>query len=297
MSPFGILNINKPAGLTSRRVVDRVAGLVQPEKAGHAGTLDPLATGVLVLCVGRATRLISYVQERRKEYRATFLLGRRSNTDDVTGDLVDVPMDAPVTRAQIEELLPRFTGDIEQVPPQFSAVHVNGRRAYKLARKGQSVEIAPRTVTVDRCRLTGFAETEFELDVECGSGTYIRSIGRDIGELLGCGAVMSELVRTRIGVYPLETAVELDALTPESLAEALLPPLTAVEHLPQFECSGPQLREFTFGRTVRWDESVILSDGAMVAATTPQHDLACLARYTAADGLLAPKHVFVEPAS
>ncbi len=137
---FGLLNINKPAGTTSRQIVDHVARLVKSAKTGHAGTLDPLATGVLVVCIGPATRLVSYVQKYRKVYRVCILLGRRSDTDDVTGDVIECCKSVEsITREHIQGELPRFVGRIKQVPPQFSAVHVDGRRAYKLARKGQTV--------------------------------------------------------------------------------------------------------------------------------------------------------------
>src|SRR3990172_9082730 len=152
----GILNVNKPAGMTSRRAVDRVVERAWPQKVGHAGTLDPLATGVLVVCIGPATRLIPIIQELPKAYHATFLLGRRSDTDDIDGHVVETPDAAPVVREQLAELLPRFTGAIEQVPPQFSAVHVDGEGAYKLARRGREVEISPRTVEIHRLSLVRF---------------------------------------------------------------------------------------------------------------------------------------------
>src|SRR5665213_3403164 len=144
--PVGLLNINKPSGMTSRRVVDIVARLAGTKRVGHAGTLDPLATGVLVVCLGWATRLVSYVQDRPKTYSARFLLGRRSDTDDVTGEVVETPVIEVPSRSQVEELLQTFVGTIQQVPPQFSAVHVDGVRAHKMARKGKAVNIEPRPV-------------------------------------------------------------------------------------------------------------------------------------------------------
>ena len=176
---FGLLNINKPPGMTSRKVVDRVAKLVKPAKAGHAGTLDPMATGVLVVCIGAATRLMSFVQQQPKGYRATFLLGKRSNTDDITGEVVDVSDASPVFRNQIETLLPQFVGKIEQIPPQFSAVHVDGRRAHELARKGETVEIKPRSVEVFGVTLNKFRYPELELEIECGSAAERANSGED----------------------------------------------------------------------------------------------------------------------
>lgn len=293
MSPFGLVNIDKPAGMASRKVVDHVARLVRPAKAGHAGTLDPMATGVLIVCVGKATRLIETVQQHRKQYRARFLLGRQSDTDDVTGN-VNVFEDARTVRHdEIEALLPRFVGTIEQRPPAFSAVHVGGRRSYKLARQGETVELPKKRVEVHHIELTAFDGQEMELSIQCGSGTYIRSIGRDLGELLGCGAVMSELVRTRIGPYRLESATRLDELTSESLARHLLPPESAVTHLPRYAAHSDDLDHIRHGRLLRCPPEVSFPDQSLVAVLTPTGELACLGRYRAADGTLAPRPVFL----
>jgi tRNA pseudouridine55 synthase len=288
---FGLLNIDKPAGVTSRKVVDRVARLVRPAKAGHAGTLDPLATGVLVVCVGPATRLIGMVQAQPKTYRATFRLGFRSDTDDVEGNVLETSPDPAVTRAGIERLLPRFTGRIEQVPPRYSAVHVEGRRAYDLARRGEEVALKPRAVDVHRIELAALAGRELTLEIECGSGTYVRSIGRDLGELLGCGAVMSELVRTRIGPFRIEQATPLHALTRDTLAEALLPATMAVSDLPVYRCSANELELVRQGRAVQAES--LSGAGPAVAILGPDGSLAALAEYDAAARTLAPRQVFV----
>ena len=196
MTLFGLLNIDKPRGLTSRDAVNRVERLVRPAKAGHAGTLDPLATGVLVICVGQATRLIQYVQQMRKQYRATFLLGCTSESDDTERELVAIPNAIVPTLEQIDAALPQFMGDIQQRPPAHSAIKIGGKRAYKLARKGADFELAERTVTIHQINLLRYEYPELELDVECGSGTYIRSLGRDLGAASGIGGVMSALERT-----------------------------------------------------------------------------------------------------
>lgn len=293
MQHFGLLNINKPPGMTSRKVVDHVARLVKPAKAGHAGTLDPLAIGVLIVCVGRATRLIGMVQEQRKVYRAKFLLGCRSDTDDIEGNLTEVTPCPQVSRREIEKVLPRFIGRIEQVPPRYSAVHVGGKRAYELARRGEAIELKPRIVEVHQLELIGLSGNELELELECGSGTYVRSIGRDLGELLGCGAVMRELVRTRIGPFRLEEAVELDALDRDSIAGAMLPAATAVAHLPSYRCTDEELDAIRRGRSVRPSGPADASDAGTVAVLGPDGELACLAEYSPADDTLAPRQVFV----
>lgn len=294
----GLLNINKPAGMTSRRVVDLVCAAAGTKKVGHAGTLDPMATGVLVVCIGWTTRLISFVQQQRKEYRAQFRLGCTSDTDDVTGTVVETGepgRHAPAPgRDEIEALLPRFVGRIVQVPPQFSAVHVQGRRAHQLARKGAPVEIPPREVDVHRLELRSYDYPQLELDIECGSGTYVRSIGRDLGRLLGCGAVMSGLVRTRIGEFRLENALDLAVLTRESFSSHCVPPLAAVAHLPSQVCTADELREIGYGRPIGWRGDGALAAGASVALIGPDGQLIAVAEYNPARHLLLPRRQFVE---
>ncbi len=286
----GVLNINKPANVTSRRVVDAVQRIVRPAKAGHGGTLDPLATGVVVVCVGAATRLIPYVQQGRKEYRAQFRFGCRSNTDDITGE-VDPVDDAPQpAAAEVQQALKKYVGEIEQIPPQFSAVHVDGRRAYKLARAGMDVEIAPRPVHVYRIDLLEYDYPELSVEIECGSGTYIRSLGRDLGNDLGCGAVMTQLVRTRVGDYRLEAAVDLEALSTQTLDAALLPALSAVAHLPRYVCSPTQVDLIRHGRPIDPGQPGPHDPAEPVAIVAPDGDLAAIAFWKS--GSLAPKNVF-----
>jgi tRNA pseudouridine55 synthase len=246
----GILNVAKSAGITSRRVVDRVVRLVRPAKAGHAGTLDPLATGVLVVCVGQATRLIDYVQRMPKTYEGAFLLGRTSDTEDVEGVVVELSDPPRPTPGQIEGAFGRFLGTILQRPPAYSALKVEGKRAYDLARAGQEVELAPRPIEVHSIELLGYEYPELRLRIVCGSGTYIRSLGRDLAETLGTGAVMSALVRTAIGGFRLEDACDVETLDAAGLAEKLQPLRTAVEDLPSTELSEAELRTLNFGQAI-----------------------------------------------
>lgn len=246
----GVLNINKPAGMTSRDVVNRVIKFVRPAKAGHAGTLDPMATGVLVVCVGHATRLISFVQEGQKRYRGRFRLGQTSDTDDITGNLVEGGAWSGITRDALKELLSDFTGRIDQVPPQFSAVHVQGQRAYDLARRGEAVQLNARPVEIHSLTLTEFTPPDFELELECGSGTYVRSIGRDLGERLGCGAVMTQLERLAVSPFELCCAVELDVLTAASVAQYVQPMETIVRHLPQRILSNDETIGIRQGKSI-----------------------------------------------
>jgi tRNA pseudouridine55 synthase len=205
--------------------------VVRPAKTGHAGTLDPLARGVLLIGVGQGTRLVEYVQEMPKHYRATFLLGRSSTTEDIEGHVTllsganEPSLDA-LTRAAAE-----LTGDIQQRPPAFSALKVAGRRAYALARAGEAVELVPRSIHVERIQIVRYAYPELCLDVECGSGTYIRSLGRDLAERVGTAAVMSDLVRTAIGPFHVDAAIDPASLGGNDVADCLLAPVLAVRGL------------------------------------------------------------------
>lgn len=250
---FGILNIHKPAGWTSRDAVNRVQRFVRPYKVGHAGTLDPLATGVLVVCVGRATRLIDYVQQAEKEYVATFLLGRTSVSDDIDSEVTEVANCELPTLARIEAALPSFLGTIDQVPPAFSAVKIAGRRAYSLARQGQSVTISARQVQVYQLQILSYEYPRLQLMIRCGSGTYVRSLGRDLAETVGTKAVMSELVRERIGDFCLADAISVENLSLEQIQASIKPPAVAVSHLPKLILTTEQRSELCFGRPILAD--------------------------------------------
>lgn len=287
----GLLNIHKPVGMTSRRVVDIVARIAGTKRVGHAGTLDPLASGVLVVCLGWATRLVTFVQDRPKLYSARFLLGRTSNTDDTTGEVVVTADARQPTRREIEAALGAFIGDIMQVPPQFSAVHVEGRRAHKLARSGTTFNIAPRPVHVSRIEFIEYTYPELDVAIECGSGTYIRSIARDLGNVLGCGAVMSSLVRNRIGDFSLEAAVTISDLSSRPIHELLLPPLAAVADLPRHVGLPGDFKEFLCGRPICVPRDRYPAE-SLVAVVDEAGLLQALARYDAAEQILRPQQVF-----
>jgi tRNA pseudouridine55 synthase len=229
MALFGLLNLNKPSGITSRKLVDMVQRLDRSVKVGHSGTLDPLASGVVVVGVGHATRLVEYVQEMPKRYRATFLLGRSSDTEDIEGTVTELPDATPPTLEALQRAAARLSGDIEQRPPAFSALKVSGRRAYELARQGETPDLPPRVVRVKRIEILRYEYPELCVDVHCGGGTYIRSLGRDLAELAGSAAVMSSLVRLAVGDFTLENALDPAVLTRYNLGEHLLSPRLAVQ--------------------------------------------------------------------
>jgi tRNA pseudouridine55 synthase len=271
---FGILNINKPLGWTSRDAVNRVQKLVRPAKVGHAGTLDPLATGVLVVCIGPATRLIEYVQQMPKEYRGTFLLGRSSVSDDTETEVTVLSAAPTPTLAEIEAALPQFLGRIDQIPPAYSAVKIAGQRAYALARKGAEFTITPRPVEIHAIEITRYEYPQLELSIRCGSGTYIRSLGRDLAASMNTAAVMSELTRTRIGNFGVDEALAIQELTLEQIHEHLHPPGKAVSHLPRFELTADQLQELRYGRPLSSDlqsECAAFDEqGNLIALLTPK---------------------------
>ena len=251
----GLLNLNKPAGITSRDVVDVVQRLARPAKAGHAGTLDPLATGVLMVCVGAATRLIEYVQRMPKRYVGTFLLGRSSTTEDVEGDVTLLANPPIPTAAEVEAAARKFVGTSLQRPPVFSALKVAGKRAYDLARRGEAVELTPRPIEVYGLRVVRYEYPELVLEIDCAGGTYVRSLGRDLAESLGTAAVMSALVRTAIGPWTVESAIDPRTLTAFDWQERLEPLRKAVSGLP--------LRKLTAAEVVR------VCQGQFITAAMP----------------------------
>ena len=232
----GFLVLNKPLGRTSSDCVVFVRKrLPRGTAIGHGGTLDPMASGVLPVCVGAATRLFDYIIDKQKTYVAELQLGVITDTQDATGAVVE-RRPVTVTEADVRAALPRFIGDIWQTPPMYSAIKRGGKRLYELARRGESVEIAPRACRVDDVRLTAsLGNGRYRLEVDCGKGVYIRTLCHDIGAYLGCGGHMATLARTRAGVFTLENALtleEVDALGAEGLKARLLPMDTAISHLP-----------------------------------------------------------------
>ena len=207
----GIFNLDKPAGMTSHDVVARVRRLTQQRRVGHAGTLDPAATGVLPVCVGQATRVAEYLSERGKAYRATIRFGTVTDTYDGEGQVVGT---APValTEAEIAVALPSFLGPQLQVPPVYSALKRGGRPLYELARAGEAVSVAPRPIVIHALTIVAWQSPNLVLDVECGKGTYIRSLAYDLGERLGAGAHLAALIRTRSGPFALEDGITLEEL-------------------------------------------------------------------------------------
>lgn len=207
-----IIAVYKPKGMTSFEVVRRVRRELRIKKVGHAGTLDPLAEGLLILLTGKKTKMMESFLRMDKEYVATLRLGVVSKSHDLETELVEQAVGLPASDEEIRPVLTRFTGEIEQVPPDYSAAWVDGKRAYHLARRGVEFELKPKVVRISAIEVVSYSPPLLKLRIVCSSGTYIRSLARDIGYELGCGSVLEELVRTRIGSYRVEDAIRLDEL-------------------------------------------------------------------------------------
>lgn len=237
----GVIPVDKPPGVSSRRVVDAVARALGMKTVGHAGTLDPLASGVVVVCVGNATKLVDYLHGLPKHYSSAFLLGRSSPSDDFETAIEVEENPVRPTQDEIEAAAATFRGEILQRPCDYSAVHVDGKRAYRLARKGRAVELAEKRVRIDRLEITAYDWPRLGLDVVCSSGTFIRAIGRDLAEALGTKAVMESLVRTAVGPFTQSQSLPLDAVTRDSVLAVMLPPAAAIPHLPQVILDADEL--------------------------------------------------------
>lgn len=276
----GLLVVDKPQGWTSHDVVARARGLAGTRKVGHAGTLDPMATGVLVLGVGRATRLLAYVVGADKEYTATIRLGEATTTDDAEGELVARTDAGGVTPEQVAAGVAALTGDIQQVPSAVSAIKVDGQRAYARVRAGEDVTLAARPVTISRfavheVRRAG-AVLDVDVTVECSSGTYIRALARDLGAGLGVGAHLTALRRTRVGGYGLDVARTLDALEAEP-ADVPLPTLPLADAaratFPVRELTEAEARALSYGQRIPAGGA---GAGVTVAAVAPDGALVAL---------------------
>ena len=250
MTLFGVLTLDKPPGPTSRDAIDAVARCIRPNKVGHAGTLDPLACGVLVACLGPATKLIQYIQRMPKTYLAEFQLGVQSPTDDIESTptpLDDAPQPA---RSSLDQACRSLVGRIRQRPPDYSAAKVGGRRAYALAREGQSFQLQAREVEIYSIDILRYDYPHVEMLVTCGSGTYIRSLGRDLAECVGTVAVMTALCRTAVGRFQLSDALALDEVSTESIVANLRDPVEAVHELPRRRLNASEVALLARGQPI-----------------------------------------------
>jgi len=254
----GILVVNKPEGLSSAQTVARVKHLLQAARAGHAGTLDPFARGVLICCINQATRLARFLLHDAKAYEAVMTLGRETDTQDLTGRVVGEGDWTAVTNEQLTRCLRRFEGTLSQAPPVYSALKHEGVPLYALARRGVPVQKPARAVRIDWIRLREVALPRVRFEVRCSAGTYVRTLCADIGRALGCGAHMSELTRTESGGFRIEQALSLEALASmarEGRADAgLIPMARALNGRPEVVADLPLLEKIRHGRRLSWEE-------------------------------------------
>ena len=296
---FGVLNVYKPAGVTSRDIVNKVQRLIRPEKCGHAGTLDPMATGVLLIGIGPATRLTTMLQDGAKTYIAEFILGQTSDTDDSTGQVQQHPTPKVLPTAEtINARLQSMTGVVSQVPPIFSAVHVDGQRAYDLARRGEAVELTAKNVEIHSIRVLSYIWPRLELEIICGSGTYIRSIARDLGDDLGCGGLMSRLKRTAVGQFEASDAIAADEITLDKIQSLLNPAVNIIQHLPHYDCTPTDITNLLCGRALSIASDQLRSEHNLVtdeqvALTANQFSELLAIAIVTPDGRLQPRTVFI----
>ena len=270
-SLFGFLNIYKPKGLTSHDVVARLRKITKVRQIGHTGTLDPFATGVLPICIGKATRLIEYLDDD-KEYLATVQFGKNTTTYDLEGEIT-APFDKKVTEEDVKNALKDYEGENSQIPPIYSAIKVNGKKLYDYARQGQDIEIKPRKVTISKIELKEFDKTSqsAKITVACSKGTYIRSIAYDLGAKLGCGGYLTALERTKAGKFQVNSAIKLEGLTEVSqIVENLINPLDML-NIPIHNLSENERERVSHGMSIcnsdfPDSDIVILSYGGRIYA-------------------------------
>jgi tRNA pseudouridine55 synthase len=246
----GLLVIDKPGGMTSHDVVNHIRRVTGVRRVGHAGTLDPLATGVLLVCVGRATRLVEYLVGQPKTYVTTIRLGQTTSTYDADGEVMEERPALHITPDLISQSLTSFRGTIQQKPPLYSAIKKDGQPLYKLARRGQTTDVPLREVTIYELSLLTVNLPEITLQITCSSGTYVRSMAHDLGEALGCGGHVAMLRRTAVGSFTSQEAVPLITLNSENVIHKLLPMETAVAHLPYLNLNAEETKNLQHGRPV-----------------------------------------------
>ena len=291
----GFLNINKPAGMTSMDVIRIVRRLTGQRKVGHGGTLDPDATGVLPICIGRATRFIDRFVQGRKVYEATATFGTSTDTYDASGRVTAESDASTITREAIETALPAFTGEIKQIPPMYSAIKVKGVRLYKLAREGKEIEREPRDVVVHGLDITSWESPTLGLRIECGSGFYARSVIHDLGLALGNTAHMATLIRSQVGQFTLDEAVtleELEQATEIGDWQQLLHPIdAALLDLPAVVVDPVQEEAIGFGKSIQPGVGAISGAESQVRAYNRDGELIALMNYDPILGQLNPVRV------
>ena len=291
MKGFGLMLVDKPVGPSSHKIVSIVRKGTGVRKVGHAGTLDPRASGVLVLCLGAATRLSEYLSTASKCYEAVIRFGTSTETYDAEGDAIRITGAAP-PEEDIRSILPQFIGEIEQIPPPYSAIKIQGKKAYELARKGEIVELDPRKITIYHLDFDSYNPPDLTLSVECSAGTYIRSLAHDLGEKLNTGAHLANLRRVKSGPFTLEECVPLSDLEQSIISgdweQYLRPASDALPELPTLNVVGAVLEDVLNGRPILAEGTV----EGMARAIGPDGDLVAILKAAPDGSLWHPKKVF-----
>ncbi len=293
----GIICLDKPRDMTSFMAVKRASRLLGVKKAGHTGTLDPMATGILVIMLGHCTRFIELLPEHKKSYTARVRLGITTDTLDITGKIL-TENDVNVTIEQLLSSANQFKGDILQTPPMYSALKKDGERLYDLARKGIEIEREQRQITIEKLEIYDFNGTEFSMDVTCSAGTYIRSLCDDIGKVLGCGAVMTELRRTEANGFSIENAVtleELEVLVKEnSFTNKIVSIEKALSSYPEITVTAPQANRFSNGGDLDYTRLYKKLDTGIYRVYSPERKLLGLGEIKEDKSSLSVKRVLVD---
>ncbi len=291
----GILNINKALGMTSHDVVAKVRKIIQQKRVGHTGTLDPAASGVLPICVGQATRVAEYLSESGKAYQAEITFGVVTDTYDSEGSIIRMADTSTLTMAQIETVLPRFLGAQRQLPPRYSAIKIQGQPAYKRARAGEEITLEPRLVEIYRLQVVDWQHPQLTLSIECSKGTYIRSLAYDLGEVLGYGAHLTALIRTRSGPFVLADSMTLEQLSTATMQGAmesyLLPADSALRHYPALLLDDVTAAHVLHGNAFQYQVQTSQTTAELARVYDSRGQFLAIAIWDAGQQLWQPKKV------
>jgi len=285
----GWLNIYKPVGITSNQVLGKIKRIMHPKKVGHAGTLDPAACGILPIALGEATKTIQFMQDRDKTYLFEVTWGQERNTDDIEGEVTQTSSSRP-SEAEISKIIPNFIGEVDQTPPKFSAIKIDGERAYNLSRAGEDVEMKSRRVHIHDLKLIEFNKDTARFEMNCGKGTYVRSVGRDMGRILGCFGYISYLERTKVGNFTKDTSILLDKLEDIVLSSEpdlyVLPVVTVLDDISVLALTDSEIKRVRNGQTINLPPDI---KGEIILALGGNKPIGILRR----DGLeLHPSRLF-----
>ncbi len=292
----GLLNINKATGMTSHDVVAKVRKILKQKRVGHAGTLDPAASGVLPICLGQGTRVAEYLSDSGKAYRGEIVFGTVTDTYDTEGTILRTTNVEQLTLAQIEEVLPRFLGLQMQVPPRYSAIKLQGQPAYKRMRAGENIELEQRPIEITSLEVLAWHAPRLTLAIECSKGTYIRSLAYDLGEQLGCGAYLGGLIRTRSGPFTLSGSITLsqleEAVTASKVQDYLHPVDSALQNYPAIHLDTPTAESVLHGNAFRYRLNLTIATPVLARVYSSNGHFVAIAEWKEEDEMWQPKKVF-----